>query len=142
MTIRQRLVPALMAATVVTGVFGLIGDYAAARGPDTMVAGLPGLHRMGDALQLTDAQRESIRQVMQDARAAARSQPRPSAAELQALVIPTDPNHANALEAAKQRAVARVQNRADVGARIYALLTPEQQSKLPQLLAATPAWRE
>lgn len=105
-------------------------------GHEMMMAG-PGMEFMHvlHALDLSDAQRDKVHALMRDEHekmgAAAGGPP----ADLVALGNPGDPKHAAAIEAAKQRAVEHVQHFAELEQKIYGLLTPEQQAKLPKLLA-------
>lgn len=104
---RSRWVSAVLAATVVSGSLAFYNDNAIAQTSAAAPAGTAaanegsqgrhgprgrdgaGLGRLGADLQLTDAQRQSIAQIMRDSRTQARQ-------------------------------------------RVYALLTPEQQAKLPR----------
>jgi Spy/CpxP family protein refolding chaperone len=57
------------------------------------------------------------------------------------LANPGDPNYVSAVTAAKAAATNRIQQRSDLQVQIYGLLTPEQQGKLPQVLADMKAHR-
>jgi Spy/CpxP family protein refolding chaperone len=54
---------------------------------------------------------------------------------LKVLANPGDPGYTDAVEAAKTNAQDLVQRRSDLHVQIYAVLTPEQQAKLPAVLA-------
>lgn len=86
-------------------------------------------------LDLTDAQKQSARSILEGAREQAKAQRQAAPTDLVALGNPADPNHAAAVAAAKTRADARIQQMSDVQQQLYALLTPAQQAKLPALLA-------
>jgi Spy/CpxP family protein refolding chaperone len=99
----------------------------------------PGLERIAQQLTLTDAQKASIRDAVRQSRqAAVAAGGNASPPNMAALLIPTDPNHAAAVAAAKQRAAERVQQMVDTQAKIYALLTPEQKAQLANLIASRP----
>jgi Spy/CpxP family protein refolding chaperone len=98
-------------------------------------AGLGGLGAALRQLDLSDAQKQSVRSIVSEARQQAAAQRQQDAPDPAALANPADPNHANAVEAAKRRAVARIQQMSDLQQRVYAVLTPAQQAKLPQVLA-------
>ncbi len=86
-------------------------------------------------LSLSDAQSQQIRAISADARTRWESQSASESGDMVALGNPGDPNHAAAVEAAKSRAAQRVQDVSDVQLKIYAVLTPEQQAQLPQVLS-------
>jgi protein CpxP len=52
---------------------------------------------------------------------------------------PTDPNYPALIEKAKSNALAHIQLMSDLHAQIYAVLTPEQQAKIPAIVAAQKA---
>ncbi len=112
------------------------GMHGPMHGHEMMMAG-PGMEFMHalHALDLSDAQRDKVHALMREEHekmgAAAEGPP----ADFVALGNPGDPKHAAAVEAAKQRAVEHVQHFADMEQKVYALLTPEQQAKLPKVLA-------
>jgi len=58
------------------------------------------------------------------------------AADMTVLGNPGDPNYAAALEGARSQASSRLQREIELQGQIYNVLTPEQKSKLPQVLAA------
>jgi len=98
--------------------------------------GAPGLMGVLGQLDLSTAQRDQIHGIMADEHAQMKSERQGEIADFPALANPGDPQHAAAVQAAKQRAADRIQHRSDVEQKIYGVLTPAQQAKLPQLLAA------
>jgi Spy/CpxP family protein refolding chaperone len=56
--------------------------------------------------------------------------------EALAATAPTDPKFAALIEQAKTNAAARIQERSDTWAKIYAVLTPEQRAQVPGIVAA------
>jgi Spy/CpxP family protein refolding chaperone len=53
-----------------------------------------------------------------------------------AAIAPTDPKFAALIEQAKSNAVASIQERSETWAKIFAILTPEQQAQIPGIVAA------
>lgn len=142
--IRNWMSASLAMATVV-GLLGVVNGPVIARQAEEVPmalrgspwdAGGPRLERLAQQLSLTDAQRAAIRSVVEQSRQAARAQRSASLPNLVALLIPTDPNHAAAVQDARQRAADRVQRMVDTEAQIYALLTPDQQAQLANRLAS------
>lgn len=90
-------------------------------------------------LNLTTDQQTAIRGILSDARnrhqAAAAAAGNTPAVDLVALGNPGDPNYATALQSAKAAAETRFQNEVELQSQIYNVLTTEQKSKLPQVLA-------
>ena len=135
---------ASLAALTVTGLLGLVdGTALAAQGGGPRGAwgaagpGFgpgPGLERLAQQLSLTDAQKASIRDIVKQSRQAGQGSGG-APQNMAALLIPTDPGHASAVAAAKQRASDRVQQMVDTEAKIYAVLTPDQQAQLANLIA-------
>jgi len=97
-------------------------------------AGMEFMHALHE-LDLGDAQREQVHALMRTEHERMGASMESPPADFVALGNPGDPKHGAALEAAKQRAVERVQHFADIEQKVYALLTPAQQAKLPALLA-------
>lgn len=114
-------------------------DPAVADGPQHHMgrhgAGPAGMMPLLRQLDLTDAQKQQIHTLLGNARTQMRSENQGQPVNLTALGNPADPQHEAAVQAAKMRAVDRVQQRSDLQQQIYALLTPAQQAKLPQLLS-------
>lgn len=148
MNVKSRLIGGALAFAVVA-VLGISMETGAmAQAPDGQPGafhhgmrpgmgepGLQSLHAALRQLDLTDAQKQSARTILEGAREQANSQRQSAPADLVALGNPADPNHAAAVAAAKTRADARIQQMSDVQQQLYALLTPAQQAKLPALLA-------
>ena len=143
----RKWLSATLAAVAVTALLGVVDAPALAaqagpgrpRGAQWGMGGAgPGLERIAQQLSLTDAQKASIRDVVRQSRQAAQGNGGGTPPNMAALLIPTDPNHAAAVAAAKQRAADRVQQMVDTQAKIYALLTPEQQAQLANLIASRP----
>jgi Spy/CpxP family protein refolding chaperone len=97
---------------------------------------LPAIQR----LNLTAEQKATIHGYVETAR----QQNRVTAAQIniEALANPGDPNYVSAIAAAKTAAAARIQQHSDLQVQIYGLLTPEQQAKLPQVLAEMKAQQQ
>ncbi len=144
----RKWLSATLAAVAATALLGVVDGPALAaqsgpggpRGAQFGMGGAgPGLERIAQQLALTDAQKASIRDVVRQSRqAAVASGGNASPPNMAALLIPTDPNHAAAVAAAKQRAADRVQQMVDTQAKIYALLTAEQKAQLANLIASRP----
>jgi periplasmic protein CpxP/Spy len=96
-------------------------------------------------LDLTAEQQQSVRSVFQstaDQRKALAEQSRANRAAL-ASTLPDDPKYPALIAERKQLAAQRIQQSSDTESQIYALLTPEQKAKVPQLLAERKArWEE
>ena len=132
-----------LAALTLTGMLGAVdGSAMAAQGGPGPRGGFgmggpgagAGLERIAQQLSLTDAQKASIRDIVRQSRQAGQGSGG-SPQNMAALLIPADPNHASAVAAAKQRAADRVQQMVDTEAKIYAVLTPDQQAQLANLIA-------
>jgi protein CpxP len=91
-------------------------------------------------LDLTDAQRQSIRDLYE----AARPQHQALRAEQRELMeasrktLPDDPNYQALVQKRKDLAAQAIQQRSDLEVQIFALLTPEQKAKVPALAADPP----
>jgi Spy/CpxP family protein refolding chaperone len=96
------------------------------------------LHR----LELSDAQKQQVHQIMGTAREQWRARPAQAAADLVALGNPGDPGHAAAVQAAQARAAQRIAQLDQLETQVYAVLTPAQQAKLPEALKALQARME
>lgn len=92
-------------------------------------------------LNLSDEQRERVRNVLLNARISAlqarEKQPGEVAARQQfaALLNPGDPDHARAVQAAKDRAVDRIERATQTQQALYNVLTPAQKTQLTQMFA-------
>ncbi len=103
-----------------------------------------GLHQVLRQLDLTDEQKTQIHSIFAQAKTAMQSKFADARANHEALTAaaPTDANYPTLLAAEKANAAARVQAMSDLKAQVYAVLTREQQAKIPQILAANKAARE
>jgi periplasmic protein CpxP/Spy len=89
-----------------------------------------------EKLDLTEAQRENIRGILdasQSQRKAFREQHH-EAMKASLTTLPDDPNYLALVEKRKQLASEAIQQRSDLNAQIYAVLTPEQKAQVPQLI--------
>ena len=87
-------------------------------------------------LDLTDAQRENIRGILEASesqRKALREQHH-TAMKASFTTLPDDPNYLALVEKRKQLASEAIQQRSDLNAQIYAVLTPEQKAQVPRLI--------
>ena len=101
--------------------------------------GEPSLVRVVEKLDLSDAQRASIRSLM-DASNSERDAMRDEHREVfkaAMQTLPDDPSYAALVEKRKQLASQGIQQRSDLNSKIYAVLTPEQKAQVPQLIAET-----
>ncbi|SRR5258706_2283332 len=103
-------------------------------GARTPMPGL-GMRSLLNQLDLSDAQRSSVRDILSAAYQQSSASRGGERAEWATLANPGDPGYAAAVAAAKERAVARVEKFNQVEQQIYALLTPVQRQNLTQLLA-------
>jgi len=87
-------------------------------------------------LNLTSDQQTAIKGLLSNARAQHQAQAQGGGGiDMMTLANPGDPNYATALQNAKAAAAARLQGEVDLQSQIYNLLTPDQKSRLPQVLA-------
>ena len=86
-------------------------------------------------LGLSDAQHQSIHSIMEQSHTQAKAEFANHHDEFSGMMNPGDANYANAVKAAENAAVARIEQRSKDDTQIYNLLTPDQQAKLPQVLA-------
>lgn len=100
------------------------------------------LMRATQELNLTDSQRQAIRDLMKNARSDAMKQRSEQGYDITVLGDPGNANYSAALEQAKQQAAQRVQRASDLQLQVYNLLTPEQKAKLPTVLSNMKAERE
>ena len=89
------------------------------------------LHQALKALNLTPEQQQQVHSILESARPPAGT----AMPDITVLGNPGDPNFAAAVAQAKTQAAQHVQKMADITQQIYAILTPEQKAKLPQVLA-------
>jgi Spy/CpxP family protein refolding chaperone len=93
-------------------------------------------------LNLTAEQQASIKSVLSAARTqqkAAMAAAQGGRVDVTALGNPGDPNYATALQSAKTLAANRIQHESELQAQIYNVLTPEQKTQLPTVLAGMKA---
>lgn len=94
------------------------------------------LARLIQKLDLTDAQRQSVRSLLESAepqRQALRERHR-DAFKAGLTTLPDDPNYPALIQQRKELAAASIQQRADLNVQLYALLTPEQKAQIPELV--------
>jgi Spy/CpxP family protein refolding chaperone len=111
--------------------------------------GLPhdGLRMMSalKQLDLTAEQQQSVRAVFDgnaEQRKALRERQRSNRDSL-ASTMPDDPNYPALIAAKKQLAAEAIQQASDTQTQVFALLTPEQKAKVPQVLAERKArWEQ
>jgi Spy/CpxP family protein refolding chaperone len=86
-------------------------------------------------LNLTDQQWDRVQAVLevQQLRRGADGTPQQRRAQVQALFDPGDSHHAEAVQAIKDRAVARIDQAAHAQEALYEVLTPAQKARLQQL---------
>jgi len=99
----------------------------------------PFLHAI-QRLNLTAEQKATIHGYLETAKQ--RDRANNAQTNVDALANPGDPNYLSAIAAAKNAAAARIQQRSDLQVQIYGSLTPEQQVKLPQVLAEMKAQQQ
>ncbi len=139
---------------------GRFGRPGMGRGPALAAIRLDApLLRAFRQLNLSDAQRTRVRTILMTARTSARQQRESQAGgaanagaaggaagnraaraaanrqELAALRNPGDPNYARAVQAAKDRAAARIQRATQTQLALYNVLTPAQKTQLTQIFA-------
>jgi Spy/CpxP family protein refolding chaperone len=85
-------------------------------------------------LKLTPEQRVSVRSILTTSRQQRAANAQSGRPDFAALQNPGDPNHALAVQSAQTRAAAWIQQRSQIEASIYNLLTPEQKAALPTVL--------
>lgn len=91
-------------------------------------------------LNLSDAQKQSVKQILVDARTQFKAQHQNAGTQdFAALSNPGDPNHAAALQNLQARMTAHIQARDQVQQQIYAVLTADQKTQLSSILAAQQA---
>jgi Spy/CpxP family protein refolding chaperone len=92
-------------------------------------------------LNLTAEQQATIHGYLETARQQHRTN-LPAQSNMEASANPGDPNYLSAVATAKSLALTRIQQQSDLQVQIYGLLTPEQQAKLPQVLAEMKAQQQ
>lgn len=87
-------------------------------------------------LNLTDQQRQHVRDILTQARKQRQSNASRAPLDIAALGDPGNPGFARAVQEAKDRAADRIQRQSDLETQIYNVLTPVQKRNLATLLAA------
>lgn len=85
-------------------------------------------------LNLTADQHKQIRDIIEKSEAQAKADRMNHKEAFAGLMNPGDPNYASAVQAAKDAAVARIDQMSQDNTAIYNLLTADQKAKLPQVL--------
>ena len=87
-------------------------------------------------LDLNDAQRENIRGILEASKSQRQTmrEQHHEAMKASLTTLPDDPNYLALVEKRKQLASEAIQQRSDLNAQIYAVLTPEQKAQVPQLM--------
>ena len=83
-----------------------------------------------------DAQQEQVHTVFAGMHKQMESDRQAELADLPAFGNPGDPQYAAAVQAAQTRASARIRRWSEAQQQVYAILTPQQQAQLTQLLSA------
>ncbi len=101
-------------------------------------------HRVLSQLNLTAEQKTQIKSIVTQARTDSSTRHTSARANRDTLLAtsPNDPGYPALLAAEKANAAARVQTASDLKTQIYAVLTPEQQSRIPTIIAGDRAARE
>jgi len=84
-------------------------------------------------LNLTPEQQSTIKGILSNARS--QHQASASQVDMFTLANPGDPNYATAVQSAKAAAAEHLQREVELQSQIYNVLTEDQKSKLPQVLA-------
>jgi periplasmic protein CpxP/Spy len=91
-------------------------------------------------LNLTDAQKQSVKTILTNARAQAKAQRQSGGStNFAALNDPGSPNHAAALQELQTRISSRIQAREAVQQQIYGVLTQDQKTQLSSMIATRQA---
>lgn len=95
-------------------------------------------------LDLTDAQKAQIHSIYKSTWPQMESLGKSTRQNMEELMStsPQDPGYATLVENAKTNALAHIKLISDTQTQIYAVLTPEQQAKIPGIVAAEKAKRE
>lgn len=104
------------------------------RGGGRMLAGV--LLRQLRELDLSDQQRQSMRNVLAQARKQRQSNASRPPLDIAVLGNPGSAGYARAVQAEKDRAAARIQRQSEIETQLYNVLTPTQKRALATLLAA------
>lgn len=88
-------------------------------------------------LNLSSDQQTQIKNILSSARTAERSAA--NQVDISVLGNPADPNYGSALQAAKTAAANRIQRESELQSQVYNVLTTEQRTQLPAVLAGMKA---
>jgi periplasmic protein CpxP/Spy len=127
---------AVGALTLSAGAFAVADATAGGGSHASQFAGEHSLAALVQKLELTAAQRESIRAILDASktqRQSLREQHR-EVTQASASTLPDDPNYTALVEKRKQLASEAIQQRSELNAQVYAVLTPEQKAQVPQLI--------
>jgi len=135
--------------------FAIVSSVALAQTPPASSAGTPSparyhywhehpFMRVLHQLNLTDDQKKQIHSIYEGARPQMESLGKSTRSNMEQLMTttPGDATYSALVESAKSNAVAHIKLITDTQAQIYAVLTPEQQAKIPAIIAAEKAKRE
>lgn len=92
------------------------------------------LHAMRE-LNLSDSQKQSLRELLKNARQQADAARSAQPYDMTVLGDPGNANYAAAIESIKEQAAQRITRAGELQLQIYDLLTPEQKNQLPEVLA-------
>jgi Spy/CpxP family protein refolding chaperone len=98
--------------------------------------------RAAHQLNLSAEQQSQIKTILQNAHAQAKANRAANAVDMAVIGNPADPNYATALQTMKTNAANRVQAESELQAQIYNVLTPQQKTQLPSVLASMKAKQE
>ncbi len=134
---------------------GMIGLASMALGQEAPAAGPPAWHRHHHPgmlpgggllialrqLNLSPSQQQQVRTILKTARGQLAPDRDAARTEFLALSNPGDPNYPAAVQAAEQRATARIEQASRIEQQIYGVLDTAQQQALPGVLASLQASR-
>lgn len=142
MKFTSRIVLATLAAaglaTAVAAAPSRLGASGLSGGPELSGS----LMRAARELNLTDNQKQAMRDLLRNARDAAVANRAAQPYDITVLGDPGNSNYAAAVDNAKTQAAARIQRASELQLQVYNLLTPEQKAQLPKVLADMKAERE
>jgi len=107
------------------------------RGPGSFMLGT--LLRATQQLNLSSDQQAQIKSILTMARSQTRAQGGQGAVDIAVLGNPADSNYATAVQTAKASAANRIQLESEVQGQVYNVLTTEQKTQLPGVLAGIKA---
>jgi Spy/CpxP family protein refolding chaperone len=144
-----------LGAMALGGMIGMAGMALGQEAPAAGTSGPPAWHRHVHPgmlpgggllialrqLDLSPAQRQQVRTILQSARGQFTPDRDAARSDFLALSNPGDPNYQAAVQAAEQRATARIEQASKIEQQIYGVLTTAQQQALPGVLASLQANR-